>query len=63
MLKKIKNKKIIVMFNNKNLGVGGATIKGYRIAIKLNAKMIIKMDGDDQMNPYYIPSLIKNIKR
>lgn len=58
---KIKNKKILVIFNNKNLGVGGATMIGYRTAIKLNAKVIVKMDGDGQMNPYYIPNLVKNI--
>ena len=58
---KIKNKKILVIFNNKNLGVGGATMIGYRAATKLNAKVIVKMDGDGQMNPYYIPNLVKNI--
>ena len=60
--KRIKNKKIIVLFNKKNLGVGGATIEGYKIAVKLKAKIIIKMDGDDQMNPNYIPHLIKDIQ-
>lgn len=60
--KKIRNNKIIVLFNKKNLGVGGATIKGYKIAIKLKAKIIIKMDGDDQMNPNYIPNLIENLQ-
>lgn len=59
---KIKNKKILVIFNNKNLGVGGATMVGYRAAIKLNAKIIVKMDGDGQMNPYYISNLVKKIK-
>ena len=59
---KIKNKKILVIFNNKNLGVGGATMIGYRTAIKLNAKVIVKIDGDGQMNPYHIPNLVKNIK-
>ena len=59
---RIKNKKILVIFNNKNLGVGGATMIGYKAAIKLNAKVIVKMDGDGQMNPYYIPNLVKNIK-
>jgi dolichol-phosphate mannosyltransferase len=60
--KNIKNKKIIVLFNKQNLGVGGATMKGYKIALKLKAKIIIKMDGDDQMNPKYIPYLIKNVQ-
>tara|TARA_B100000795_G_C22804353_1_gene443882 strand:+ start:1125 stop:1985 length:861 start_codon:yes stop_codon:yes gene_type:complete len=60
--KKIKNKKVLVLFNKKNQGVGGAMKKGYKAAIKLNAKIIVKMDGDDQMKPYYIPHLVKDIK-
>ena len=38
--KKIKNKKVLVLFNKKNQGVGGAMKKGYKAAIKLNAKII-----------------------
>ena len=60
--KTIKNKKVLVLFNKKNQGVGGAMKKGYKAAIKLNAKIIVKMDGDDQMKPYYIPHLVKDIK-
>ena len=60
--KKIKSKKILVLFNKQNLGVGGATKVGYRAAAKLNAKIVVKMDGDDQMNPNYIPKLVKNIR-
>ena len=60
--KKIKNKKVLVLFNKKNQGVGGAMKKGYKAAMKLNAKIIVKMDGDDQMKPYYIPRLVKDIK-
>lgn len=59
--KNMHSKKITVIYNKKNLGVGGATIKGYQIAMQLNADIVIKIDGDGQMNPVFIPKLIKNI--
>ena len=49
-----KNKKIIVLKNKKNLGVGGAVKKGYEYAAKLKCQYIVKLDGDGQMNPKYI---------
>jgi dolichol-phosphate mannosyltransferase len=42
----------------KNGGVGGATITGYKEALKDNHTIIIKVDGDGQMNPNEIPRLI-----
>lgn len=44
-----KKKKVVVLFNKSNLGVGGATMKGYIYAKKKNADIIIKIDGDGQM--------------
>lgn len=59
--KKFKTKKVLVIFNKKNLGVGGATISGFMAAIKHKADIVVKIDGDGQMNPHYIPVLIKDI--
>jgi len=47
-----------VIYNETNQGVGGAVISGYQKAIELNADIIIKVDGDGQMNPEYIEKLI-----
>jgi len=44
-----------------NKGVGGATVYGFYYAIKLGANILVKMDGDGQMLPDYLPSLIKPI--
>ena len=52
-------KKIVVLKNKKNLGVGGATKRGYVEALKDNNDIIIKMDGDDQMDPNKINNLLK----
>jgi len=56
--KTVSNKKLLVMFNKENLGVGGAVIQGYKKSIELGSDIIIKMDGDGQMNPSYIKELI-----
>ena len=48
------NKKIIVLENKQNLGVGGAVKRGYNHALKFNCEYIVKLDGDGQMNPKYI---------
>lgn len=42
-----------------NTGVGGAMITGYRKALELGARIIVKMDGDGQMDPGAIPALIE----
>jgi glycosyltransferase involved in cell wall biosynthesis len=58
---KIKNKKVQVIFNSKNMGVGGAMKIGYQKALKLHSDVIIKIDGDGQMDPAEIQNLIKPI--
>ena len=61
--KKINSKKfnkVKVLFNNKNVGVGGSIIRVYK---KLQNKkcFIIKIDGDGQMNPKYIKQILNNM--
>lgn len=57
----IRDKRVTVIFNEENLGVGGATLVGYSRALKSGADVIVKVDGDGQMYPEDIPSLIKPI--
>lgn len=56
-----KDPRVHVYYNQVNLGVGGATINGYRKALELGADILIKVDGDGQMDPGKIPDLIKPI--
>jgi dolichol-phosphate mannosyltransferase len=42
-----------------NGGVGAAMITGYRRALELGADVVVKMDGDDQMDPQYLAPLIE----
>ena len=44
--------------NTINLGVGGATKRGFEKAIGIGAEIIIKVDADDQMDLAYLPDLL-----
>jgi len=55
--------RIRVVIHEKNLGVGGATISGYQKAFELGADIIVKVDGDGQMDPAMIHTLVQPILR
>jgi len=61
VLDNIKDPRIQVLFNEHNQGVGGATIRGYRQALKDAMDIIVKIDGDGQMNPALMFNFIKPI--
>ena len=44
-----------------NQGVGGATLTGYRRALQLKADIIVGADGDGQMDPRMISTIIRPI--
>jgi len=55
---------VTVIFNQVNLGVGGAVMAGYVFAVKnLDATVIVKIDGDGQMDCSLIPDFIAPILR
>jgi dolichol-phosphate mannosyltransferase len=56
-----KDARVKVIFNKKNKGVGGAVLAGYVEAIKDGAKIIVKLDGDGQMDAALIPKFIDPI--
>lgn len=58
---KASNPKVIVLSNEVNLGVGGAMVTGYRKALETGAQIVVKIDGDGQMNPRLVPSLVQPI--
>lgn len=51
----VKDPRLRVIFNPQNLGVGGAVMAGYRAAVADGADVIVKIDGDGQMDPAMIP--------
>ena len=54
-----KSKKIQFIFLKENLGVGGATLKGLKLACKQGYDIIIKFDSDNQ---HKISDLLKIVK-
>ncbi len=53
-----KDIRITLIRHSQNQGVGGAMISGFRKALELGAQIIIKLDGDGQMDSAHIPALI-----
>jgi dolichol-phosphate mannosyltransferase len=43
--------RVIVIYHEKNLGVGGAVVSGFRKGLALGCDILIKIDGDGQMAP------------
>jgi dolichol-phosphate mannosyltransferase len=61
IFKTVKDPRVNVLFHKKNQGVGGAVITGYREAISSGADIIVKIDGDGQMDPIILPRLVRPI--
>ena len=53
--------RVRVIFHPINLGVGGAVISGYRAASADGADVIVKVDGDGQMDPGLISAFVAPI--
>ncbi|MEP7135682.1 MAG: glycosyltransferase family 2 protein [Chloroflexota bacterium] len=56
-----RDRRIVLIRHESNLGVGGAMITGFRKALELNAQLIVKIDGDGQMDPAQLPNLLSPI--
>jgi len=54
--------RVEVIFHQENLGVGGAVKSGYKRAVELNSDVVVKIDGDGQMDTSKILELIRPIK-
>jgi len=55
--------RVRVVFHEVNRGVGGAVMTGYRAAIDGGADVIVKIDGDGQMDPALIDDFVGPIVR
>ena len=53
-----KDSRVSVLYNERNLGVGGAVKKGYKHALENGATVVVKLDGDGQMDPTEISKLV-----
>lgn len=55
------DERVEVLFHKENQGVGGAVITGYKKALEDKVNIVVKIDGDGQMDPTLIAGLIKQI--
>ncbi len=53
--------RIVVITHDDNKGVGGAMISGYKAALEASSDIIVKIDGDGQMEPELLPQFINLI--
>lgn len=61
VLQGLTDPRLIVIHHPRNRGVGGAMCSGYNRAIEEGAEILVKMDGDDQMDAAAIVDLIRPI--
>lgn len=53
--------RVHVVRHETNQGVGGAVLTGYRFALRHGAKIVVKVDGDDQMDLKWLVALVRPI--
>ena len=53
------DRRIILLRHESNQGVGGAMVTGFRKALELGVQIVVKVDGDGQMDSNQIPALVK----
>ena len=61
VLEHCKDPRVTVLHHTSNQGVGGAVMTGYRAAIADGISIIVKVDGDGQMDPQLIPLFVAPI--
>ena len=57
----LHDNRVRVVRHDVNRGVGAAMCTGYREALRAGADVVVKIDGDGQMNPKLIPNFVAPI--
>jgi dolichol-phosphate mannosyltransferase len=55
-------KNITVLYHERNRGVGAAVVTGYKKALELGCDIVVKIDGDNQMDPARIDDFIEPLQ-
>lgn len=63
ILNNCTDKRVRVLFNEENQGVGGAVLHGYKVGLAEGADVFVKVDGDGQMDPALIKLFVRPILR
>ncbi len=59
----LRDARVRLVRHERNLGVGGAVVTGFREALRSGADVVVKMDGDGQMDPAHLPRLLAPLAR
>jgi glycosyltransferase involved in cell wall biosynthesis len=51
--------RIVLVRNDQNQGVGGATLAGFSKAAEIGGRVAVKMDGDGQMSPKFLCEMVE----
>src|SRR3954469_2722834 len=60
--KTVSDRRVKVLYHDENQGVGGAMLTGYRQALADGHDVLVKIDGDGQMDPALIPQFVYPIE-
>ncbi|WP_202396586.1 glycosyltransferase family 2 protein [Delftia sp. CH05] len=55
--------RVRVLYNPENRGVGGAIVTAYKAAIADGMEIVVKIDGDGQMDPSLLPLFVRPLLR
>ena len=61
IVKTLTDLRILLLQHEVNKGMGAALVTGYKAALKDEMDVIVKMDGDNQMDPEQLPNLLEPI--
>ena len=61
IVKTLTNQRIRLLQHEANKGMGAALVTGYKAALKEEMDVVVKMDGDNQMDPEQLPNLVEMI--
>lgn len=61
LLRGLSEARLTMVQHAANQGVGGTMVTGFRLAMKRGADIVVKMDGDGQMDPRFLSSLLDPI--
>ena len=62
VVESVGDPRVRLIRHERNGGVGAAVITGYRAALEMGAEVVVKMDGDGQMDPRHLPALLEPIR-
>jgi glycosyltransferase involved in cell wall biosynthesis len=57
-VERLRDPRVVLLRHAENRGVGGAMATGFAEAIRRGLDIVVKMDGDDQMDPAHLPAIL-----